>query len=39
MEMIRQALTGLLTGIILLGLIVYIFRKQEDKRHEKQEKE
>ncbi len=32
MEMIRQALSGLVTGIVLLGLIVYIFRRQEDKR-------
>ncbi len=33
MEMIKQALSGLITGIILLGLIVFIFRRQEDKRN------
>ncbi len=30
MEILRQALSGFLTGIILLGLIVLIFRKKKD---------
>ncbi len=32
--MIRHALSGMITGIVLLGLIVWIFRRQEDKRRE-----
>ncbi len=35
MEILRNALTGFLTGVILLALIVFIFRRQEDKRREK----
>ncbi len=37
MEMIKQALLGLSTGIILMGLIVLIFWRQIDK--ERKEKE
>jgi len=36
MEMLKQALSGLITGIVLLALIVFIFRRQEDKRQEKE---
>jgi len=39
MEIFRNALTGFLTGIILLALIVFIFRRQEDKRREKEKNE
>ncbi len=35
MEMIKQALLGLATGIILLGLILIIFRRQIDKERNK----
>jgi len=35
--MVQQALIGFLTGIILLGAIVLIFRKQEDKRRKNKE--
>ncbi len=38
MEMIRHALSGMITGIVLLGLIVWIFRRQEDKRREPKDK-
>jgi len=38
MEMIKQALLGLTTGIVLLGLIVLIFRKQIDKERKNQNK-
>jgi hypothetical protein len=34
MEMIRDALSGMITGIVLLGLIVLIFRREEDKRRQ-----
>jgi hypothetical protein len=36
--MIKQALLGLATGIVLLGLIVIIFRRQIDKEKENQNK-
>jgi len=32
MEIIKHALSGFITGIVLLALIVFIFRRQEDKR-------
>ena len=38
MEMIKQALLGITTGIVLLGLIVIIFRRQIDKKKENQKK-
>jgi len=38
MEMIKQALLGITTGIVLLGLIVIIFRRQIDKEKENQKK-
>ncbi len=38
MEMIRQALSGFLTGIILLGLIVLIFRKKENESNKNNKK-
>jgi len=33
MELIKSALSGFITGIVLLVLIVYIFRKQVDKKN------
>ncbi len=36
MEIIKTALSGFVTGIVLLGLIVFIFRKQEDNKRKKQ---
>lgn len=33
MELIKNALSGFITGIVLLVLIVYIFRKQVDKKN------
>ncbi len=38
MEMIKQALLGLTTGIVVMGLIVLIFRRQIDKERENKEK-
>jgi len=38
MEMIKHALSGMITGIVLLGLIVFIFRRQEDKRRRNEKK-
>jgi len=38
MEMIKHALSGIITGIVLLGLIVFIFRRQEDKRRRNKKK-
>lgn len=35
MELIKSALSGFITGIVLLVLIVYIFRKQVDKKKQK----
>ena len=32
MELIARGLSGFITGIVLLALIVFIFRRQEDKR-------
>ena len=37
MEMIKHALSGMITGIVLLALIVFIFRRQEDKKHKRNE--
>jgi len=39
MEMIKHALSGMITGIVLLSLIVLIFRHQEDKRRRKKDKD
>ncbi len=36
MEIIKQALLGLTTGIVVLGLIVLIFRRQIDKERERE---
>jgi len=36
MEMIKHALSGMITGIVLLALIVFIFRRQEDKRRKRE---
>jgi len=36
--MAQQALLGLVTGLVLLGAIVLIFRRQEDKRRKNKEK-
>jgi hypothetical protein len=38
MEMIKDALSGMITGIVLLGLIVLIFRRQEDKHRQNKDK-
>ncbi len=35
MEIIKQALLGFVTGIVLMGLIVLIFRRQIDKERKK----
>jgi len=37
MEMIKHALSGMITGIVLLALIVFIFRRQEDKKRKRNE--
>jgi len=37
MEMIKHALSGMITGFVLLALIVFIFRRQEDKRRGKED--
>ncbi len=39
MEMIKHALSGMITGIVLLGLIVLIFRRQEDKKRRKKDQD
>jgi len=37
MELIVRGLSGFITGIVLLALIVFIFRRQEDKRKNNKE--
>jgi len=36
--MIQRVLLGFLTGIVLLGAILFIFRRQEDKKRKRLDK-
>jgi len=38
MEMLKSGLFGFITGIALLVAIVLIFRRQEDKRREREDR-